>query len=85
VALIKGVVKFDEVAATVVERTEPPVEAAYQRNDPLTPVDALSRTVPAVHPPPFVGVMVAAAPMEAVTATRGVVGPQAGEVVAKLT
>jgi hypothetical protein len=85
VALIKGVVKLEVVAATVVDSAAPPVEAAYHRNVPVTPVDALRRTVPAVHAPPLVGVMVAADPIVAITAARGVVGPQAGDAVVKLT
>lgn len=64
----------------------PPVEFAYQRKVPVTPPDdALKLTVPGLHEAAPVPVIVAAVDTVATTATRGVVGPQAGAVVVKST
>jgi len=80
---MKGVVKVDEVAATVVNSADPPVMFAYHLNVPDTPVDAAMLTVPGLHEMPAVPVTVAAVPTVAVTAMRGLV--QAGDAVVKLT
>lgn len=61
----------------------PPVELAYQRKVPLTPVDALSPTVPGLQDIPFVPVTGFDVPSEAVTAIRGLV--HEGDVVVKET
>ena len=67
----------------VVANGVPPDELGYQRKVPLTPVDALSVTVPGLQEIPFVPVTAFDVPLVAVTAMRGVV--QAGEVVVKVT
>jgi hypothetical protein len=83
VALRNGVTNVDEVAPVVVASGDPPVEFAYQRKVPVTPVDALILTVPGLHEIPSVPVTVVAVPTVPVTAILEVV--QAGDVEVKET
>jgi hypothetical protein len=73
VALRNGVTNVDEVAPVVVASGDPPVEFAYQRKVPVTPVDALMLTVPGLQEIPSVQVTVVAVPTVPVTATLAVV------------
>ena len=47
------------------------MELAYHRNVPLTPVDALSATVPGLHDIPFVAVTAFDVPLIAFTCILG--------------